>query len=519
MLRIRMLTHTWQPRWPEGRPVSVKAAPTRALAPLRSAAALWPTLALLCGSVQAQEPKAAAITPPLIDAEPDNPYAAAGAPEPAVQRLLSQQRDALGRRCELHNVWSRGALRLIACGPAGMWVLRSEADHASLLDIQDLGGDVSDFFSANGRLWVVVNSSHARELALDDAAADTGGPTGSQQPADHEPQRDQRPTAATPAAGVASSVSGTSALGKLIAREDDSVLIATAGAAPMLDSHVAFLGPSPNSPSEQQRYAVGRVVGADAERVRVEIGINEEVPDDASAHLTSAPLTRASFAPPRAAGVWELELLARPFLVLEDLGLGAMVDARVGYRWRQPFHVQAGLVPFAVGTARAGVTTAIGAYISGAYDTRLFEVGLGMGGQTVNDPDFALDPGSGLLVAQQLRLGARDGAHLAFLTYVTLFHSNFQFSSLRVEGQIPLGARTWLRLAGGGGSMGIGFGEVGLRVLTAGNGGPGSFFLTTLIGWTELFRDCNDAPSNGLSSCTAIDYNGPMLGAGGELRL
>ena len=175
-------------------------------------------------------------------------------------------------------------------------------------------------------------------------------------------------------------------------------------------------------------------------------------------------------------------------------------------------------MPFAFATARAGATTALGAFISAAYDARLVEVGLGLGGQTVNDTDFAVEPGSGLLIAQQLRLGARDGAHLHFRSYVTLFHSKFEFSSLRVDGQIPLGGRTWLRLAGGGGSIGISYGEVGLRVLTAGNGGPGSLFLTTLIGWAGMFLDC---AFQGVADdlCEPINYDGPMLGAGLEYRL
>ena len=155
--------------------------------------------------------------------------------------------------------------------------------------------------------------------------------------------------------------------------------------------------------------------------------------------------------------------------MLEDLGVGAVLDAYVGYRGRAPFHVQASLTPLAFGAARAGSIGATAAFLSGAYDSRLFEVGLGVGAQTVNAPDFALNPGSGLLLEQQLRIGARDGAHLRFLSYVALFHSNFQFSSLRVEAQIPLGARTWLRLAGGGGTLGLNFGEVGLRVLMSGN--------------------------------------------------
>jgi hypothetical protein len=309
----------------------------------------------------------------------------------------------------------------------------------------------------------------------------------------------------------------------VVGHSDEQLLIGMPGPRVRSGTHVAFLS-NPNAPNEEEQvFAVGRVVKSSLLRARVEIGVNEAVPDNAVARVTSAPTTGSVFAPPRASGVWELGFLLRPFLVLEDLGLGSMLDAYAGYRFKAPFHVQASLLPLAFGSARAGAAGAVGAFVSGAYDSHLFEVGLGLGAQTVNDPDFALNAGSGMLLAQRLRLGARDGAHLAFVSYVTLFHSNFQFSSLRVDAQIPVGARTWLRLAGGGGSLGLGFGEVGLRVLMSGNGGPGSFFLTTVIGWAHVFSDCNELPTSAGGAaaigCSTIDYNGPMLGAGGEFRL
>jgi hypothetical protein len=302
-----------------------------------------------------------------------------------------------------------------------------------------------------------------------------------------------------------------------VLREDADLVIVRSGPQLPVNTHIAFIGAATADPTEEVLYAVGEVVRSSPGRARVEIGTNEQVPSHAKARPTAAPVTRATFAPPRAAGVWELAFLARPFLVLGDLGAGALLDANVGYRWQQPFHVQASLTPLGFGSARAGAIAALGAFIAGSYDTRLFEVGLGLGGQTVNEPEFGLNPGSGLLISQLLRLGARDGAHLDFLSYVTLFHSNFDFSGLRVTAQIPLGARTWLRLAGGAGSLGVAFGEVGLRLLTAGNGGPGSLFLTTTIGGTGLSRSCSEVPDS-TSTCSARDYSGPMIGFGLEFR-
>lgn len=399
-------------------------------------------------------------------------------------------------------------MRFLACGPAGLWIVRLNGDEATLVETRDLGGRVGPFFQANGRLWVEVTSVRAQEVSA-------GSHTVPPPPAASPPPATERVTTAP-----AASVPVTEIAGRIVGRSDELVLVEIPGTRLKPGTHITFVS---SSELEEQVYAVGRVVTSTVGRARVAIGTNELVPDNAQAFVSSAPLTSGSFAPPRARGVWELGFLARPFVVLEDLGAGVVLDAHAGYHFRAPFYVEARIAPLAAGAARAGSAAAAGAFVSGAFDSQLFEVGLGLGAQTVNDPGFALDPGSGILLAQRLRLGARDGAHLTFLSYVSLFHSSFQFSSLRIEGQVPVGARTWLRLAGGGGSIGLSFGEVGLRVLMIGNGGAGSFFLTTAIGWTNLLRHCNDVPiaPGGLAarSCEPIDYNGPMLGAGGEFRL
>jgi hypothetical protein len=275
-------------------------------------------------------------------------------------------------------------------------------------------------------------------------------------------------------------------------------------------------GDSMRSGGATDPLAVGKVVAVNDERARVQLGMNEIVPIGSRAERTNLPPTASTFAPPRAGGVWEVAFLARPFIVLENLGVGGFVDARVGYHMRAPVHFEASIAPLAFATARGGATVPVAAILSASYDSPLFEIGLGFGGQTVNAPDFSLDPGSGTTIAQRLRLGARDGAHIDALSYVTLFHSQFNFSTLRLQAQIPVGSRSWLLAAGGGGSLGLGYGELGLRVLVSGNGGPDSFFLTTVIGGVNVFKGC---VFNNIGDCRAIDYVGPMLGVGGEWRL
>lgn len=445
-------------------------------------------------------------------------------PEPAIVRFLAQQRDALGRRCQLHHTAQSGTLTFLACGTAGVWVVRLGSDSGEtpvLVSQQDLGGTARRFFRAEDRLWVEINTVRAQPIDLGDAVVAHGEPAA--------PSSSDAPPAPAPARALSPRPSQPQlppeAPGKVVSQIDEELLVALPNPV-RPGQHIALIGSNSAQhaePEDQRVLAIGEVTRSwQNGRARVAIGTNEMVPLTAAARPTLAATTAGIFAPPRAAGIWEIGFLARPFLILEDLGVGAMLDAYVGYRSRANYYISAAIAPLALGVARAGGVGAVGAFVSAAFDTRLFELGLGVGGQTVNEPGFALDPGSGLLLTEQLRVGARDGAHLRFLSYVALFHSNFQFSSLRIEAQIPLGARTWLRLAGGGGTLGFGFGEIGLRLLMSGNGGPGSFFFTTVAGWAHLFRDCNavlQAAGTEATSCNPASHTGPMLGAGGEFRL
>jgi hypothetical protein len=144
-------------------------------------------------------------------------------------------------------------------------------------------------------------------------------------------------------------------------------------------------------------------------------------------------------------------------------------------------------------------------------------LGLGFGLQTVNATDFGLEPGSGMTVVQLIRFGARDGLNFSARTNIALFHSQFQFGGMTGTGQIPLTRGYWFLVSGGGGTVGYGYGELGLRVLLAGNGLAGSKFLTVTAGGVGVFRSgsCDET----FSSCSEdVSYGGPMAGVGGEWR-
>ena len=434
------------------------------------------------------------------------------ADDAALLRELVTHADNLGRSCQPLSIAARARLRWVACGPAGVWVVRVSDDGVpSVIATQELGGSASSFFVRNGRLWVELNTQRALDLGVPESASSgmepnvPPPPKAAAQPAAAAPRRLPRPLELQ--AHVVGVVEG-------------GVLVETGADLDLLPgTRLAFF--SGNVLEHPEPIAVGRVVSVYRRRARVELGTDELVGSDAHVQVTAAEVSRSTFAPPRAAGVWEIAFLARPFLVDDELGAGAVLDASVGYRFRFPLHIEASLAPLAIGSASAGAVVPLAGLISAMFDSRYFEIGLGLGAQTVNDPPFALEHGSGMTIAQRLRIGARDGANVALSTYVALFHSRFHFSDLRISLQIPVSARTWLLAAGGGGLLGLEYGELGMRFLLSGNGGAGSFFLSLTVGGVHLFETCSalDNFDTVVPNCRARSYTGPMIGAGGEWRL
>jgi hypothetical protein len=215
-------------------------------------------------------------------------------------------------------------------------------------------------------------------------------------------------------------------------------------------------------------------------------------------------------------GLYELELFARPFAAIDQLGGGALLSARFGYRFEH-LHLQAVIDPVAFAAVKdQGNAGALNGALIASYDSQYIELGLGLGAQTVNEVDTTVDSGSGLTAVQIVRFGARDGLNLAARTNIALFHSQFQFGGLVVSSQIPLTRGYWFLLDGGGGNIGYAYGELGLRALLAGNGLSGSKYLSVTAGGVGIF---NSGSCDANFSCTPErSYGGPMVGVGGEWR-
>jgi hypothetical protein len=178
--------------------------------------------------------------------------------------------------------------------------------------------------------------------------------------------------------------------------------------------------------------------------------------------------------------------------------------------------------PLAFGVAKKGTVFTGALSVFGAYDTEFFEIGLGIGGALAfnmsEDRYDAMgrerrDLGGtqrGLSIGQVGRLGARDGLQLTVRNSFLLLEGEFQYGGTTASAQIPIAARAWLMVRGGGGPTGYGFGELGLRVLAFGSGDRGSFFVTPTVGGAGTVGTTVGGGE--------ISYGGPMVGVGIEWR-
>jgi len=428
---------------------------------------------------------------------------------------LSTQASENGQHCVPQGEQRQADKLLLACGMAGVWEISLASESPSFVRSYAFPGEAIGFISEpDGRLWVKLNVLEARPLfgpttqsaaVFPDVAPSTVTSSTSSQPI----------AAATPAAPA----SAHKAIGRVNRAAAGEVLI-TLGTADGLSrgDHIEFAltEDGDDASLSTDSVAVGIVANVNSHNARVRLGLNESVPVGALASPTLASSTGSLSAPPRVSGLWELELMARPFAAIDELGGGLLLSGGVGYRFDH-WHVQAVLDPLAFAAVQTkGSVAAVNAAAIGSYDAQYFELGFGLGVQTMNETTFGVPPGSGLAAVQLIRLGSRDGLNFAARTSIALFHSQFQFGGMVASAQIPLTRGYWLMLDGGGGNVGYGFGEMGLRALLSGNGLAGSKYLTVTAGGVGVFKSgtCDE-----FFSCSGEkSFSGPMVGVGGEWR-
>lgn len=238
--------------------------------------------------------------------------------------------------------------------------------------------------------------------------------------------------------------------------------------------------------------------------------------------------TESRVAPPRVGDVWDVAVAAQLFLPFGTIGFGALGEAEVVKRFDIPLavHLQAKPAGFGAGK-QGGVGTAVGVGVV-ALDTQFLELGLGLGAATVNDRSYSstgtlATEASSVVVAQLVRIGARDGLAFDARATVIVRRDNFQFGTFDGAMQVPIANRWHFVTGGGGGVVGYGYGHAGARYRLSETTKEGAFAVTGSAGVAGVFGagTCVTVPSGGYTyqQCTDRSYIGPALRVGLEWRL
>jgi hypothetical protein len=234
--------------------------------------------------------------------------------------------------------------------------------------------------------------------------------------------------------------------------------------------------------------------------------------------------------------------MAGAFINLGPVAGGATGWASVVYRFDVPIVVRAELAPLGIavgnsqtvnndnnaqGTNPSRVMSVAAGHLLVGLDTQFIEVALGGGGATLSNEVFNSNGApatGGPSIVEEARFGARDGLALNVESVTVAANGQFQFGSFVASVQVPLTPKVMLVVRGGGGNVGLLFGDVGARLLVQGDGGPGSIALTGFFGGAGIdFDTCSPQAAIGLSmdvsnTCASTSVGGPTLGGGFEWR-
>jgi hypothetical protein len=452
-------------------------------------------------------------------------------PVPAISaEWLESQTNERGQKCDKRAENLDQTRALLACGAAGAWEITLSEAGPRFVRSHEFDGEVIGFLTdADGRVWVKLLVLQARPLSSAAAPATVTFPAEQARPL---PAPTRAPPSPSPPAAVAEAADREAAqretVGEVLESTPGELIISlgsTDGVTPSDRIELALEPDDDSGPAmlSRETLAVGVVTNVSPHTAKVRLGLNERVPVGALASVTRAPLTASSIAPPRVTGVWAAEAMARPFAAMGELGGGLLLSASLTRRFLGHLALRASLDPLALADVQGQDSlNAVNAALIASYDSSFFEMGLGLGAQTVNETDFFVDTGSGWTLAQLVRFGAQDGLNLSARTSIVLFRSEFEFGGMVGSLQIPVGRNYWLLFGGGGGNVGYGYGEFGVRALLDGNGHAGSKFLTIMAGGAAVFTSATCAEFADLDQFPICrdqrSYGGPMAGIGSEWR-
>jgi hypothetical protein len=307
--------------------------------------------------------------------------------------------------------------------------------------------------------------------------------------------------------------------------------------------HVAFpsradgSGVEPDVEDVEGPLVVGEVVELGPDRARVQVGMLEAVQVGTRAEPTSVRISANRRAPLRASNLFILEAGLRPYMPLPRISVGAVADFAFTYLLTIPMYLRAELSPLAARVGRGSDSGSIGSMLSVGYDMRWLALGFGLG--TVMHRSFVDDPAqewevssrgrlgdatARMQIGQYLRLGSRDGLHIAVNPRLALTGDHWEFSSFTISGQVPRSTLAAFAprvvLAP---QVGLFVAELGMRKLVWGNGGANSLFLRPAAGVAAAFNsEKNESHTSYVVKQGAALRNmlfGPMFGVDFEWRI
>lgn len=409
--------------------------------------------------------------------------------------------------------------------------IRSFAPDASgafvLADARRAPAEVGALFAAEGVAWALVDGTALRVDSLPAIEPAPSPPRASEPAAPDHPT--SPPVETTPLAAPRPDATAERArdeFGDAHDREgpplDGATVLGLRGAhavlppgLPLENGHRVEL-----VPAEGTRHApvVGTVSSVTEDAIEVDIGFGETVRVGDRVRRTAGGTTARPLDPPEQRRT--VSVGGHVGVLIDAAGIGAVADLELRWRSDLPFALRARVFPFT--TLYVGHTTDVpehgGALVGGGsvdamLDTTYFAVGVGIGfGQyTTRLSRTPLDPSAdqrvGFAVLPTLRAGPVDGLSLELTGNILAVVDEFRFGGLDGRVRIPVAPGFWIELRGGGWPSGLALAEGGLRIAAEGNGGPGTIFVTPMVGFAGI-----DTGNHGFRS-------GPIIGIAVEGRV
>ncbi|MDP6934194.1 MAG: hypothetical protein QGG40_14815 [Myxococcota bacterium] len=440
------------------------------------------------------------------------------------------------------------------------WVRGEEQETPSwsLADEQPVPGAVGLMQGAD-QTWMIVQQTRAipiggatdgLPLAAVAAPHDTATP-----PAEPEPEPESEPEPEPPGSVIRSDL-GTAVvdLGRadgLLSGSEIEILGTVFVTVPSLD------GEGSETREVEQVVATGRVRVLEEDRALVDLSRGGRVEAEDRVEAREG-IHRYPLAPARLGGLREVGGVLRPLLALDTVGLAFLNEAWFTWLPDGPWYGTARVAPLGLGWSQDGNPLVIAGLISGGYDSPYFSVGLGTGWSMLNGKpgstsyDLAAQESDGglsaitdfedvdnaLAVAQEARLGARDGLHMVirntFLLTPTWTYtydeacseedydgdysdcyiqekdsSEFVYGGFAMRVAVPTGDRSDLVLDWATGAAGATWVTGGVAAWLRGNGDKGSLGLEVAAGYGMIEASPNDEN---------VELYGPLVSLGARHR-